>query len=139
MPPRVVSRVHAQPAPAPVPLGLPVETPARQYLWRGASGRDYLHSVYGLIECPPLPKATYILVRRGTNGEVTVLHISLGRHEAATLNLAKVRQRGAQLGANEVHVYFAARSDEARTLVVCDLRAGQFGALSSEPKHATTV
>jgi hypothetical protein len=115
-----------------VPLGLPVETPARQYLWRGASGRDYLHSVYGLIECPPLPKATYILVRRGTNGEVTVLHISLGRHEAATLNLAKVRQRGAQLGANEVHLHLLSETESQRQLVVCDLRAGLLGTLGAE-------
>jgi hypothetical protein len=112
---------------------MPARTPTRQYLWRGASGRGYLHSVYGLIECPPLPKTTYMLVRRGEKGETRVLHVGLGRHEAATLNLAKVRQRGAQLGANEVHVFFGAQSDEARALAVCDLRAGQFGDLSCEP------
>jgi hypothetical protein len=48
-----------------------------------------------------------------------------------------VRQRGAQLGANEVHVYFAATSDAARALAVCDLRAGQLGDLGSHPARAS--
>ena len=63
-----------------------------------------------------------------------VLHIGSGQSDAATLNLAGVRQRGAQLGANEVHVHFAAAPDAARTLVLCDLRAGQLGSLASEPE-----
>ena len=67
-----------------------------------------MHSVYSLIECPPLPKATYVLVKREQGGRRRVLHVGLGQSEAATLNLAGVRQRGAQLGANEVHVHFAA-------------------------------
>ena len=84
--------------------------PARQHLWRGASGQAYVHTVYGLIECPPLPKASYILVRREADGRRVALFAGLGSNDAATLNLAQVRQRGAQLGANEVHVYFRAGS-----------------------------
>ena len=87
------------------------QVPARQHLWRGASGRAYVHSVYSLIECPPLPKASYVLVRREADGRRVALHVGLGRSDTATLNLAQVRQRGAQLGANEVHVHFPARSD----------------------------
>ena len=59
------------------------------------------------------------------------------RSDAATLNLAQVRQRGAQLGANEVHVHFLADTETQRRLVMCDLRAGQFGELSSEPTRAS--
>ena len=40
------------------------------------------------------------------------------------------------LGANEVHVHALARTDDERQLVVCDLRAGQFGALADEPARA---
>jgi len=133
----VISLARVQPAPEPVQLDLPQQVRARQHLWRGASGRRYMHSVYSLLECPPLPKASYLLVRREQGGRRTVLHVGLGQDEAATLNLAGVRQRGAQLGANEVHVHFAAQSDAARALVVCDLRAGQFGDLSSEPARAS--
>lgn len=128
---RIVSLARVQPAPAPVPLGLPAQVPARQQIWRGASGRAYVHSVYGLIECPPLPEASYVLVRREADGTAVPLHIGLGQEQAATLNLARIRQRGAQLGANEVHVHFAAGSDAARVLVVCDLRTGQLGGLAA--------
>ncbi len=106
-------------------------------MWSGASGKGYVHSVYSLIECPPFPKASYILVRRDQRGWRAALHIGLGESEAPTLNLAQVRQRGAQLGANEVHVHVLARTDTERSLVACDLRAGQFGALAAEPARAS--
>lgn len=121
-------------APAPVSLGLPEEVPARRQVWRGASGKGYAHSVYSLIACPPLPAASYILVRRDRHGRRTALRVHLGQSDAPTLNLAHVRRRGAQLGANEVHVHFQAASEDERRLVACDLRAGLFGTLSAEPE-----
>ncbi len=120
-------------APAPVALGVHGEVPARQQVWRGASGHGYAHSVYSLIACPPLPQASYILVRRDAHGRRTALRVDLGQNDAPTLNLAQVRQRGAQLGANEVHVHFEAASEDERRLVTCDLRAGLFGTLNAEP------
>jgi hypothetical protein len=121
---------------APVSLGVAVGVPSRIHFWRGASGQRHLHTVYSLIECPALPKVSYLLVRRESDGSRRVLHIGCGDSDAPSLNLAKVRQRGATLGANEVHVSFLAESDDARRLLACDLRAGQFGALSSEPVRA---
>lgn len=109
---------------------------SRCHFWRGASGRRYAHAVYSLIECPALPKATYLLVRRDAGGNRTVLHIGHADRDAATLNLARVRQRGATLGANEVHVYLLAGSASERQLTICDLRAGLFGELAAEPSHA---
>jgi hypothetical protein len=95
-----------------------------------------MHSVFSLIECPPLPRMAYVLVRHDANGERHALHIASGQSDAPTLNLAHIRQRGATLGANEVHVYVPAATDDERHLVVCDLRAGQFGALAEEPAQA---
>jgi hypothetical protein len=132
---RIVSLANTQPVPAPISLGLPA--PAQQQVWTGASGRRYVLSVYSLIECPPLPRASYLLVRREPDGRRVVLHVGQGRSDAATLNLAQVRQRGAQLGVNEVHVHFSVASDAARSVAVCDLRAGQLGELSSEPRRAS--
>ena len=40
----------------------------RFHLWPGASGRRYIHSVYGLIECPPMPTVNYVLVRHTAHG-----------------------------------------------------------------------
>ena len=121
--------------PAPAAPGLAVDLPARLHFWRGASGRRYAHTVYSLIECPPLPQAAYLLVRRDSAGQRHVLHIGSGESSAPSLNLASLRQRGATVGANEVHVHFPAETPEARRLVVCDLRAAQFGALAAEPVH----
>lgn len=123
--------------PAPVSLGLGAGVPSRIHFWRGASGQRHLHTVYSLIECPALPKVSYLLVRRDSDGTRTVLHIGCGDSEAASLNLARVRQKGAALGANEVHVNFLAEDDESRQLLAYDLRAGQFGSLSSEPMRAS--
>ena len=123
-------------APAPVALGFPQDLPARLHFWRGASATRYVHTVYSLIECPPLPRALYLLVHRNKEGRREVLHIACGENDAPTLNLARVRQRGAQLGANEVHVHFLAETEAQRRLVTCDLRAGQFGELSPEPARA---
>lgn len=126
-----------KPAPEPVALGMPQDLPGRIHFWRGASARRYVHNVYSLIECPPLPRAMYLLVHRDKRGQRKVLHIGCGQTDAPTLNLARVRQRSAQLGANEVHLHFLAETDAQRRLVMCDLRAGQFGELSSEPTRAS--
>jgi hypothetical protein len=134
---RIVSLARVQRAPSPVPLSAPLQAPARVHAWLGASGRRYVHSVYSLIECPPLPKATYVLVRRDQNGQRMPLQVGLGLSAAPTLNLAQVRRRGAQLGANEVHVHFQPETDDAHRLVACDLRAGLFGDLAAEPARAS--
>jgi len=125
---RVVSLGHRPVAPT---VGRRLErAPAFHQLWQGASGHDYAHHVYSLIDCPPLPRATYILVRRDAQGRCHALRIGMGRSEAPTLNLAEVRQKGAQAGANEVHVHLDAASEAELRLVACDLRAGLFGTLA---------
>jgi hypothetical protein len=105
-------------------------------VWRGASGRLYVHHVYALIECPPLPSAGYVLVRRDEQGRRTPLRVGLAASSAPTLNLAEIRQRGAQAGANEVHVRLDAAADADRRLAACDLRAGLLGTLAAGPTAA---
>jgi hypothetical protein len=126
---RVVSLGRQPVAPA---VGRRAEqAPARRHVWQGASGREYAHHVYSLIECPPLPRASYVLVWRDTDGRCRALCIGVGGSDAPTLNLAEVRQRGAQAGANEVHVHLDPGSEAKRRLVACDLRAGLFGTLAA--------
>jgi hypothetical protein len=102
--------------------------------WTGASGQRYVHSVFSLIGCPELPKAVYLLVRRDQHDRRTVLRVGRTRHDAVSLNLAEIRHRGAQLGANEVHVHFLAKSDRERRRIELDLRAAHFPELSVERK-----
>jgi hypothetical protein len=132
-PARIAER---QPSPGPVLVEALLDRAGGVYSWQGASGQRYAHSIFSLIECPPLPKVAYALVRRDAGGARHVLHIASGTSDAPTLNLARIRQRGATLGANEVHVHALAGTDDERQLVVCDLRAGQFGALADEPARA---
>jgi len=90
--------------------------------WTGASGTRYVHSVYNLFDCPPVEGANYILVKRHSNGQRTVISIGRATNEAATLNLAEIRLRSAQLGANEVHIHLLAGSLTQSQHIESDLR-----------------
>jgi hypothetical protein len=104
----------------------------RLHLWRGASGRRYVHGVFRLIDCPEIENATYVLVRRGADGSRQALRIDRTTSDAPSLNLAEIRHHAALLGANEVHVHSLAQGTASRATLVFDLRAGLFGTLSAE-------
>ncbi len=104
------------------------------HYWRGASGRRYLHSAYSLLECPVMPKANYILVGRDANGNRTPLEIGQTLDNACSLNLAYLRQKGAQLGANEIHIHVLTETERERCLIEADLRAALFGHSVTEQK-----
>jgi ribosomal protein S28E/S33 len=91
--------------------------------WQGADGNRYVHHVYTLIDCPPLPAANYILVATDKAGNRSVLRIGRTTHTAATLNLAEIRHRGAKLGATEVHVHLIAGTDQQRRIIEKNVRA----------------
>jgi len=106
--------------------------PSLEY-WQGASGQRYVHSIFSLVGCPRLPACTYILVRRNANGSREALRIGTVTADAWSLNLAEIRHRAAQLGANEVHAHLIAADTMARTRIARDLQAGQFAELAAEP------
>lgn len=89
--------------------------------WRGASGTAYPHSVTSLLACPPIAPATYLLARRDNDGNLRVLSVGSLESAVASLNLARIRQKGAALGANEVHYHTAATSRAARARVAADI------------------
>lgn len=87
----------------------------RGFVWQPGIGRAHggddmcpcAHDpiVHSFILCPPLELgARYQLVRRDASGS-RVLREGRADHAHAPLNLAIVRQTGAQLGATEVHVW----------------------------------
>ena len=57
------------------------------HYWEGLTGQRYLHSVYSLHECPELPKANYIMVRKLENGEAIPLYIGQTIGDTTSLNL----------------------------------------------------
>lgn len=105
------------------------------HFWRGASGKRYVHTVFDLLTCPRLPACTYLLVRRDAKGNRRALRIGTVSAEAWSLNLAEIRHRAAQLGANEVHAHLIAPGAAARCQIAEDMQAGQFAELSAEPSE----
>lgn len=98
----------------------------RFLFWAGASGKRYVHTIHSLIECPELPAANFVLVRRDDDGRRAILAIGRVMSTCAALNLAEIRQRGAQLGAHEVHVHLLALDAQDAKRIEFDLRTGQF-------------
>lgn len=72
--------------------------------WRGASGRRYTFTAYHLIGCPAPVAASYVFVRRDPQGKRVAVAIGYTDGDVASLNLAAIRHRGANLGADEVHL-----------------------------------
>ena len=107
------------------------DTSARFHFWTGASGKRYVHTVYSLFDCPAVETANYVLVRREGVAKRTVLAIGRLTNESASLNLAEIRQRGATIGADEVHVHLLAMSETEAHAVESDLRSAQAATLSN--------
>jgi hypothetical protein len=90
--------------------------------WRGASGRRYIHSIYAIDACPPLPGAIYIAVRR-VGGLRTALQV--GRFSVFWDLAAEdpVASALASLGANEIDVHLLAEGEAGARAVLSDLQA----------------
>lgn len=94
----------------------------RFWFWTGASGRKYIHSVYRLDDCPPLPGAIYVAVRR--EGPLRIV-MGVGHFMQfwdGTLSRDQERQLRAS-GIDEIHVHLMAKSPEASEAVLGDLLA----------------
>jgi hypothetical protein len=92
----------------------------RFWYWSGASGRKYIHSVYALDECPPLPGAIYVAVRR--EGTLRVA-LGIGRFTAfwdGPLGVRDLQRLEAQ-DIDEIHVHLLAKSPEAADAILQDL------------------
>lgn len=130
--PAAAARPVPDPFAATTPDRDPAHVPATNFrFWRGASGENYVHCAYTLIGCPDLPRSVCLLIRRGAAGSagepLAVLRLE---NAAASLNLARVRQLGATLGAAEVHVHVLGDSPQQRRLIELDLRTGLLGVLT---------
>ena len=95
----------------------------RFWYWRGVSGKRYIHSVYPVNACPPLPGAIYVAVRRiGNLRTVIAIDRFAPFWEGAFSTSAK-------LDADEIHVHLLASDDRAANAVLADLKA----AITDEP------
>jgi hypothetical protein len=92
----------------------------RFWYWRGRSGREYIHSVYPAAQCPALPGAVYVAVRRHGDRRVAV---AAGRFsEFWDVNSDATKgSRLDDLGADELHVHLLARDPVSAKAVVEDI------------------
>jgi|LNFM01.1.fsa_nt_gb hypothetical protein len=100
------------------------ETAIPQHIWRGASGTLYIHSVTSLVFCPEMGPSTFILLHRDGDGTARVLRVGCLENAAPSLNLAVIRQLGATLGANEVHIRALGKTAADRARVAFDIEHG---------------
>jgi hypothetical protein len=105
-----------------------IEPVTSQHIWRGTSGTLYVHSVTSLLFCPAMEQSTYILLHRDGDGTGRVLRVGCLENTAPSLNLAAIRQIGAALGANEVHIRTLAKSTADRARVAFDIEQALVGA-----------
>ncbi len=115
-------RHNCRPGDEPALICLAGEVGESFHYWHGASGRRYLHSVFGLVDCPEISKANYILVHCDDDGVRRALAVGQTVEDANSLNLAHLRQRAARIGANEIHIHVLADAPVARDAVETDLR-----------------
>lgn len=92
-------------------LGLTDLLSPRGYsVWPDERGRLVTHRIYMLPGCPAPSAASWVLVRRNEHGGAEMLARGAA-DQVASLNLARIRQLGATLGADEVHVAMQADGD----------------------------
>jgi hypothetical protein len=95
---------------------------SRFWYWFGASGRRYIHSVYPVDVCPPLPGAIFLAVKRIGNLR-TVLDV--GRFPV-TFDVKPSGRCNVKIGnpaVNEIHVHLLAKCETDAEAIVNDLRA----------------
>ena len=88
----------------------------RFWYWRGASGRNYIHSIYAADACPPLPGAVYVAVRRYGHERRA---IATGRFPNFWDGSVNGLTEG--IAADEVHVHLLAHDDHEASVVSMDL------------------
>jgi hypothetical protein len=89
----------------------------RFWYWRGASGKKYIHSVYEVGTCPPLPGAIYVAVRRIGNLRTV---IAINRFPPFWDGTFSAHEN---LEADEIHVHLLARDNVSAEAILGDLKS----------------
>ena len=106
----------------------------RFWFWRGASGQNYIHSVYTPETCPPLPGAIYVGVKRTGSMRTAV---AVGRFAAFWDKALPHGMSQDFRGCDEVHVHLLARGPDAAESVRRDLASALGEDSESNGLHET--
>jgi hypothetical protein len=89
----------------------------RFWYWRGASGKKYIHSVYEVGTCPPLPGAIYVAVRRIGNLRTVIAVSRFPPFWDGTFSAHE------NVDADEIHVHLLARDTISADTILSDLKS----------------
>ncbi len=89
----------------------------RFWYWRGASGKKYIHSIYAVGACPPLPGAIYVAVRRNGNARSVIAIDRFTPFWDGTFSAHE------NLAADEIHVHLLASDNASAEGILNDLKA----------------
>ena len=107
---------------SPIALTAPQDSEMKDrfWYWQGTSGRKYIHSVYDVDACPPLPGAVYVAVKRSGHLRIAVAVGRFAPFWDRTMDGRQLRN----WGADEIHVHLLSRSPEQAEAVKFDLASG---------------
>ena len=107
---------------SPIALNAPQDADMKErfFYWQGSSGRKYIHSVYDLEGCPPLPGAVYVAVKRRGHLRIAVEVSRFAPFWDKTLGEDDLT-RLESMGVDEVHVHLLAKNPDIADSVRCDL------------------
>lgn len=117
-------------APFPSYLNAYADFADRFWYWRGASARQYIHSVYTPRTCPPLPSGVFIAVERfGDVRRAIAVGLFRDMFDPHSMQLSAPAARAA----DELHVHLLARKPADAEAVARDLAAAMRANHASAP------
>jgi hypothetical protein len=115
-------------SPFPSHLNAYADFAGRFWYWRGASGRQYIHSIYTPRTCPPLPSGVFIAVeRKGDVRRSIAVGVFRDMFDPDTMQLLAPAAREA----DELHVHLLARKPDDAEAVARDLTAAMSEAVGA--------
>ncbi len=103
------------------------ELSERFWYWQGASGRKYIHSVYEPENCPPLPGAVYVGVKRQGSMRIAVC---VGRFLPLRDANKAIDARFSDFDELHVHLLASASGEAEQVRADLNLALGEFSDLN---------
>ena len=95
--------------------------PGRPYVWIGASGIWYLHSIFPVGTPPLAAPGTYIFVRRDSDRKRTALYIGESSDVLTGVTMNARWMPSMLMGFNEIHAHYLLPTESLRQAAVRDL------------------
>lgn len=96
----------------------------RFWYWHGTSGKRYIHSIYSLDACPPLPGAVFIHVKKLASGKRVGVDVGRFSHDWDYVEALVEKQKSDFGDVDEIHVHLLAHDDHDAEQIANDLKHG---------------